>query len=120
MNITKMARQLLAIADDLRKRKPVGTYDFDSGEMYDFDQTWGSTALGFGGMGGQMITEARTYVFIPYENGLPGMKAFVYFGGRFAYECPVCDRLFQDIRNCRVASVMEQGRYKKESSDDST
>jgi hypothetical protein len=55
--------------------------------MYDltvysmFPQTWSSTALGFGGIGGQAITSA--YVCI-IESDLVGGFA-VYFGGRFAY-----------------------------------
>jgi hypothetical protein len=46
-----------------------------------FPQTWSSTALGFGGIGGQAITSA--YVCI-IESNLVGGYA-VYFGGRFAY-----------------------------------
>lgn len=111
MNITKMARQLLNISNDLRSRHPAGTNNFDNGEIYDFDQMWGSTALGFGGIGGAAMTTERTYVFIPY---CQDDKAFVYFGDRFAYECPVCDRLYQDIKNYQVASVMESVRYKNE------
>lgn len=111
MNIVKKARQLLAIANDLRKKRPAGAYDFDSGELYDFDQTWASTALGFGGIGGSAMTTERTYVFIPkYDKE----HAYVYFGECFAYKCPVCDSLCEDIKNKRMASVMESGRYKQE------
>jgi hypothetical protein len=46
-----------------------------------FVQSWGSTALGFGGIGGQAITSA--YVCI-IESNLVGQFA-VYFGGRLAY-----------------------------------
>jgi hypothetical protein len=46
-----------------------------------FPQTWSSTALGFGGIGGQAITSA--YVCI-IESDLVGGYA-VYFGGRLAY-----------------------------------
>jgi hypothetical protein len=46
-----------------------------------FPQTWSSTALGFGGIGGQAITSA--YVCI-IESSLVGGFA-VYFGGRLAY-----------------------------------
>lgn len=45
-----------------------------------FEQTWGSTALGFGGVGGQAITSAYTVVI----EG-PRGDACVYFGGRLAY-----------------------------------
>jgi len=46
-----------------------------------FAQTWGSTALGFGGIGGQAITSAYVCVI---ESNLVGGYA-VYFGGRLAY-----------------------------------
>lgn len=50
-------------------------------EVVMFPQTWSSTALGFGGMGGQAITSAYTVVV---SCDLVGAAA-VYFGGRFAY-----------------------------------
>ena len=46
-----------------------------------FTQTWGSTALGFGGVGGQAITSAYVCVI---ESNLLAQFA-VYFGGRLAY-----------------------------------
>jgi hypothetical protein len=46
-----------------------------------FPQSWGSTALGFGGIGGQAITSAYVCVI---ESNLVGGYA-VYFGGRLAY-----------------------------------
>lgn len=46
-----------------------------------FPQTWGSTALGFGSIGGQAITSAYVCVI---ESDLVGGFA-VYFGGRLAY-----------------------------------
>lgn len=45
-----------------------------------FQQAWGSTALGFGGIGGQAITSAYTTVVIG-----PCADACVYFAGRLAY-----------------------------------
>ncbi len=53
-------------------------------EVVMFPQTWGSTALGFGGVGGQAFTNAYTVVV---ECARAGAKA-VYFGGRFAYLVP--------------------------------
>lgn len=54
-------------------------------EIYDvdvrlFNQTWGSTALGFGGIGGAAMTDAYTTVVFG-----PGRAAAVYFAGGFAY-----------------------------------
>jgi hypothetical protein len=46
-----------------------------------FVQTWSSTALGFGGVGGQAITSAYVCVI---ESDLLAQFA-VYFGGRLAY-----------------------------------
>ena len=45
-----------------------------------FPQTWGSTALGFGGMGGAAMTPAYTVV-VTGPNG----QLAVYWGGRHAY-----------------------------------
>ena len=103
MNVLDMAVELIRINQDITKRrKKIEEYD-----IYDFDQTWSSTALGFGGIGGDAITTARTFVLIPeYE-----LKAYVYFGGRFAYECPINQRCKDDIAKHRMASVAESGRY---------
>lgn len=46
-----------------------------------FPQTWGSTALGFGGIGGAAMSSAYVCVI---ESDLVGGFA-VYFGGRLAY-----------------------------------
>lgn len=113
MELLRMAQELINIADDLKYR--LKTINFDEGDLYDFDQTWGSTALGFGGCGGSAMTTARTYVFIPEEptrDEYSG-KAFVYFGGRFAYCTPINERFKEDIRRHNMASVAERGRYLK-------
>lgn len=106
MGLVSIATEILIISEDLRRRF---NYDkeYDDGELYDFDQTWGSTALGFSGMGGQMMTTARTYVFIP--NNLN--YAYVYFGARYAYRAEINEAFKEDLRNHRMASVMQSGRY---------
>jgi len=72
-----------------------------------FPQTWGSTALGFGGVGGQAITTAYTIVL---ESNLTGEHA-VYFGGRLAYVIRRATPLFFEhmaARNMhRVAGAVE-------------
>ena len=103
MKLTRMAQELLDVNDDLFVR--AGTNDPE--EFYDFDQTWGSTALGFPGMGGQAITTARTYVAIPNYESI----AYVYFGGRFAYKAVINERFNEDLAHHCMASVMERGRY---------
>lgn len=111
--LTKMARELLVIEEDLPRRlnykgnlypKP------DNFDLLTFNQTWGSTALGFGGMGGSMMTTARTYVFIP-SFGCEGQKCFVYFGDRFAYSVDYSDVFMDDVRNRWMEPVYKIGKY---------
>lgn len=110
MNLLDMAVELIEINQDIiRRRKKIEEF-----YVIDFEQVWGSTALGFGGVGGSAMTTARTYVLMTYDaDHLEEQKAYVYFGGRFAYECDVNDELMEDIGNCSLASVAESGRYKK-------
>lgn len=71
-----------------------------------FPQIWGSTALGFGGVGGAAMTAAYTIV-LECEG-----RYTVYFGGRFAY---LIDRpnpaMIEDIALKQMASVAEAGKY---------
>lgn len=109
--LVSMARELLSIEADLPFRfdynetpKP----SIDDFELYTFEQVWGSTALGFGGVGGQAMTSARTYVFVPMECN---QKCFVYFAGRFAYKADYCEMLREDIRKNQMEPVSRAGKY---------
>ena len=68
---------------------------------------WGSTALGFGGYGGQMMTTARTYIIVHIN------RAYVYFGGRYAYEVPYpFNKAFEDdMAKHSLASVVASQKY---------
>ena len=55
--------------------------DWEVGVYAMFVQTWSSTSLGFGGVGGQAITDSYTVVI----ESLQILGFCVYFGGRFAY-----------------------------------
>ena len=55
--------------------------DYDLTVAAMFPQTWGSTALGFGGIGGAAMTTAYTIVI---HSSLTDQYC-VYFGGGFAY-----------------------------------
>jgi hypothetical protein len=92
-----------AVAPDecfVEKTRKHSFYDLTVYNM--FSQTWSSTALGFGGIGGQAITSA--YVCI-IESNLVGGYA-VYFGGRLAY---VIDRpnekFIEDIQRHRMVDA---------------
>ncbi|PRY38492.1 hypothetical protein CLV58_109219 [Spirosoma oryzae] len=77
---------------------------------YHFQQTWGSTALGFGGMGGSAITQAYTTVIVCKQ------QAVVYFGGRKAYRVDQMNQNFaDDLKNHRMASCKRAAeRYTEE------
>lgn len=107
-SLVKMAKELLIIYEDMlyRVKDREEIYNF---ELYDFDQTWSSTALGFGGMGGQMMTSARTYVIVTYAK-----KCYVYFGGRHAYIVPLNEKVMNDIKSQMMKPVSQRGYYLKE------
>lgn len=111
--LVKMAREILEIECDLPCRFSYHTgehptvNDFD---VYIFQQVWGSTALGFNGIGGQAITSANTYVFIP--NGIDQF-CFVYFAGRFAYAVPYSDIFMEDVKKQSMEPLSGCYKYKR-------
>lgn len=115
--LIQIAREVLEIEADLPYRI---NYDkaeratVDDFTMYTFPQTWGSTALGFGVIGGQAMTVANTYVFIP--DGVD-QYCFVYFGGRFAYAVSFCQAVMDDVLNQRMEPVSRSGKYKARSDE---
>lgn len=89
-------------------------------EIYDvkvFMETWESTALGFGGVGGQAFTNAYTTVVEcdiekPKTDEIHHMW-MVFFGGRIAYtvENPTKE-FFEDLQSNHMVSCREaSGRY---------
>jgi hypothetical protein len=76
-----------------------------------FPQTWSSTALGFGGIGGQAITSA--YVCVIQSNLVGGYA--VYFGGRFAYMIDRPNEKFiEDIERHRMVDArLGKGTYER-------
>ena len=108
-----LAREALAIEEDIQYRvnNPHNPRLFYDGfDMIIFDQTWGSTALGFGGIGGDAMTQARTYVFIPMVDG---EDCIVYFAGRFAYKAPYSSVFAEDVRRQMMEPVYRAGKYIK-------
>lgn len=79
-------------------------------EFYVFPQTWGSTSLGFGGFGGQAITEAYTVVMIDRVSGIAG----VFFNERLAYaiEKPN-EKFYEDLHNFNMKEVMCSSEYER-------
>ncbi len=75
-------------------------------EVFSFPQTWGSTALGFGGVGGQAMTTVQTIIVSNYS------EACVYFGGAFAYKKAMTQEFVKDMQSHRMASVLHSAKYK--------
>lgn len=109
--LTSMALELLLIERDLPFRfnyKDGERPSVDDFDFYTFEQVWGSTALGFGGVGGQAMTDARTYVFVPVSCN---QKCFVYFAGRFAYAVERSDVFMADVLGGNMEPVYRIGKY---------
>ena len=76
-------------------------------EVYSFPQGWSSTALGFGGIGGQALTTAQTTVIIS------GASAAVYFGRGHAYTIPHFNSAFMaDVSSHNMAECNGASKYK--------
>lgn len=71
-----------------------------------FPQTWSSTALGFGGIGGQAMTPAYTVIL------RCGIEHAVYFAGRHAYTVKQPnDKFFQDLQRNYMSDVRGHTQY---------
>jgi hypothetical protein len=76
-----------------------------------FPQTWGSTALGHGGMGGAAVTTAYTVVLECYHT----QEFLVYFGSEMCYkvnrDSANFDIFIEDCKNHKLVSKRESSRY---------
>ena len=91
------------------RRRPT-TRDFGVYAM--FPQTWGSTALGHGGMGGSAMSTAYTIVLECYTT----QEFLVYFGGTWCYAVSRRSaniQLFvEDCKNHCLESKRKSEKYK--------
>jgi hypothetical protein len=89
-------------------RRPT-TRDFGVYAM--FPQTWGSTALGHGGMGGAAMTTAYTIVLECYHT----QEFLIYFGSEMCYKVdrrsPNLAVFVEDCRNHCLASKRDSEKY---------
>lgn len=90
-------------------RRPHSSRDFWVYAM--FPQTWGSTALGHGGMGGASTTTAYTIVL----ECLATQEYLVYFGSQFCYKVSRRSKnleLFrQDLSQHNLAYLRDCAKY---------
>lgn len=76
-----------------------------------FPQTWGSTALGHGGMGGAAISTAYTVVLSSHYTG----EHLVYFGSRLAYSVVKPNhRFWEDLSDRNMIECAKHSRYFEE------
>ena len=100
-----------AIPTVTRVRRPM----VDELEVIMFPQSWGSTALGYGGLGGAAMTSAYT-IIVSYHS----TTYCVYFGrGQLAYKLTWADmspegreNFLSDMAARNMASVAKSGKYK--------
>ncbi len=79
-----------------------------------FSQTWGSTALGFGGVGGQSMTSAYTTVIQNYDLGY----AAVFFGNIMAYIVLHPNHKFwEDVQGRKMCDVRAHHKYENTKTD---
>lgn len=84
--------------------------DLDNWSVLSFPQTWSDTSLGYGGVGGQMITSAQTVIIHDHS------CAFVYIGGGLAYYLPnPSQKFWVDVAS---QNVKGQADYKKDYTKD--
>lgn len=77
-------------------------------EWYGFQQAWGNTTIGFGGIGGQAITASTMLVVI-------GKIAYVYSNGGLLYTVNhPKSKFFEDLRRFHMAARSMKGKYDNE------
>lgn len=75
-----------------------------------FSQTWGSTALGFDGIGGCAITSAYTTIILNNDLDYVG----IFFGERMAYVIKHPNEKFvEDIKKRNMCSVENSSKYER-------
>lgn len=75
-----------------------------------FPQTWNSTALGHGGIGGSAMTTAYTIVIQARHE--QSREVLVYFGDRFAYRISSPNQVFwQELGQQHLAGTDECDKY---------
>lgn len=84
--------------------------NLDDLHVFVFPQTWSSTALGFGGVGGQVMTTAYTIAVLDMYR----CNACVFFDGTLAYQVPRFDTVFlNDVHGLSVRPVSQAYRYSR-------
>jgi hypothetical protein len=90
----------------IKKTRRHTTRDFSVIGM--FPQTWGSTALGHGGIGGAAVSTAYTVVLSSNYN----RECLVYFGGQLAYSVvKPNEKFWEDLAERNMTDRAKCSRY---------
>ena len=85
-----------------------GIIDLNELDVKVFKQPWGSTALGFPGVGGCAMTSAYTTVICSDDY----KYCAVFFGDRLAYLVKDPNKVFfEDLKNCSMKPCWECEKY---------
>lgn len=78
-------------------------------KVHSFQQSWGGTTCGHGGVGGQAITPAQTFVFQSDQ------AWYVYQGGQFSYQVENPNETFlEDLRNRNLVGEIDyESQYER-------
>ena len=99
--LTELAIATIKVNDFMSLRVKSGVYD-----IFVFTQTWGSTALGFSGIGGAAMTTAWTHVVLTSDG-----KYHIFFDGKYAYSVENPTEEFKhDLGNRFMKSVEESSK----------
>jgi len=80
-------------------------------KVYSFPQLWGSTCLGFGGIGGQAFTLAQTTVIVLEKEKI--IYGWVFFDDRPAYRIDNPNiKFFVDIQAQHMEAICGIDKYK--------
>ena len=116
MNFIQTAQEILSIKQNysyhldhlkLKEQNIEKVYD-DDFNVHIFEQVWGNTTGGFGGIGGSAMTTQTTYVLVPKFNH----DCLVFFGGKFAYRAPYSRKFIDDVVKENVRGKGESSYYK--------
>jgi hypothetical protein len=93
-------------AKELPRKKQVRRPYESEIEVTSFTQSWASTALGFGGIGGAAITPAQTTVVTH------GVSHAVYFGRRLAYVATnPAKKFYTDLMSHNMVAQSDAAQY---------
>ena len=96
--LSKLAISSIKVNDSIKKEDII--------DVFVFIQTWGNTSLGFGGIGGDAITNAWTHVVQTCDG-----KFHVFFNGAHAYSVENPTETFKkDLKNNCMKSIVEANK----------